>query len=417
MNLKIKKISILDTLSWILGFVLGFIPTGLIPGVIGISPLILLLMIGLKLLSLGSSRNFQIRRYEASFISMLLICLLLIYLGFTLASLKYYNFNAFNYFSVNFQYLYSMLIFPLVIYLVFYSKSNIIIKGYITGIIFLMIFSYLVYLLLGYDGARALDWVQTNGRLTLWMGANTLCMHFVLGILIVLIQVIDIDARYKFLKIAFYFLFMLIPVMLTGSIGGLLILFLSSSFLVFLRFPKLSLLNLPIIFAAITLLGYYLLNYTDIQTVQRYVALFSGDIQAVGSYSDRQEGILLGFEIISQDSYIGVGAGEAYGVMNQMVGFKTIPHNSLVMLWLEGGILALLGGILWFLFFLGWVLINFKSRQIIYIFSILFAIALYWMTRTLAYQIFLYAPLFILLSLYNSKNTNINKISKLNLST
>jgi hypothetical protein len=216
--------------------------------------------------------------------------------------------------------------------------------AFLAGVLALDLHGILTFYLVGYVPDSPV--VSGNGRLeTLSGSANAAaCLN---AMMIIVVLWLRLSGRFSFAISAVLFSIMLVTIVLTSSNGGLIAM--TVGILAFLALSlklRQSVKVLPIL----ALPGAFLLaggsDYLPSAFQERVLnALVSGDVSEAGTFESRSALIQEALEAINTDriSLIGIGADQFRLRSVQ----ETPVHNSFLLLWVEGGMLSLLG---WLLF-------------------------------------------------------------------
>lgn len=215
---------------------------------------------------------------------------------------------------------------------------------FLAGVIALDLHGILTFYLVGYDPASRV--VSGNLRLeTLSGGANAAaCLN---AMMIVVVFWLRLSGRFSFKLSAVLFSIMLVTIVLTSSNGG--VLSMSAGILAFLA-CSLRLRQLAKVLPILALPGVFLMaggsSYLPTTFQERVLnALVSGDVSEAGTFMSRSALIQETLDMINTErvSLVGIGADQF-----RIKSVQEAPvHNAFLILWVEGGILSLLG---WLLF-------------------------------------------------------------------
>ena len=229
---------------------------------------------------------------------------------------------------------------------------------FLAGVIALDLHGILTFYLVGYVPGSPV--VSGSGRLETLSGSSnaTACLN---AMTIVTVLWLYLSGKLSFGLSAALFAVMLVTIVLTSSNGGILAM--TTGILAFLA-CSLRLREMLKILPILILPGLFLLaggaEYLP-STFQKRVlpALVSGDVSEAGTFESRSALMQEALDMINADqiSLIGIGADQF-----RLKSVQEAPvHNAFLILWVEGGILSLLG---WVLFCsLGFILWVVARRQ------------------------------------------------------
>lgn len=215
---------------------------------------------------------------------------------------------------------------------------------YLAGVIVLDVHGIATFYLVGYTPESPV--VSGSGRLETLTGSTNAaaCLN---GMMIVVVLWLTLAGRLRPLLGAVLVCVMLFTIVLTSSNGGLIATFMG--LLIFLGFSLSSaqllkavpLLAIPVIFLLAGGTDYLPEAFHE----RVLVALTTGDVSAAGTFEARNALIHEALDLINAErvSWLGIGADQF-----RVVSVQEAPvHNSFLLLWAEGGLLSLLG---WLLF-------------------------------------------------------------------
>jgi len=376
------------------GFAVAFLMSAGGPGVVGpawIFVILAFLLLALRSRNVRSVPPLPLGVYISMFGGGLVL------FGLVLSSLLSMSFDLERLVSVAFSYSLLFALLPLVFLSIGKHAAFSALWGYLVGLVFLAAFSVVIYF--GFQlVAEERQWVQfLTNRLTLWDGANRLATHFVVGALVLLFL---FERRYgnPYLKapaalaalvgVGLFF----IVILLTGSVAALLIflLIIPAAILFSGIGSKLKIGALVVSVVLVTVLHIF----EALPAAERVSSMLSGGISGATEHGDRITLMKTAFGWIGEAPVFGHGVGS----VATRDDFEILPHNTFLLLWLEGGLLAFLGGIL-FVVGLFVTAVRASGRYRIYLVSVCFVILGYWQVRTHGYQIFIFFPVFLTLLL------------------
>lgn len=375
----------------LMGFMLGAAPASLGPGAIGTSPFFVAILSFFWLMKYQGSSIMK--ETEKGPLIVLLLSTSLLTVGFLGATILNQPADLSETWIVTGQYMFSLFVFPLFCVVVARINSAAALRGYAIGFMCLILTAIVIYFGF-YDWGRALGWIRSNSRLELWLGPNTLAIHIIIGIFVSWewLKSVQSPTAYRVFLLAAA----LLTLFLTGSIGGVLIAAAGLFVRLLLTHPLKAVVIVPIIGTIGLLTLGALVENSNLQVLQRMSWVFGGDLSDAGSYSERLDLNSIALQMLEEQPAAGIGAGKAKQY------FPTLVHNAILLVWLEGGIVAALGLLLAPLAFIMWAITTDKHLKGTAI-ALVFMIFLYWLTRTHAYQIYLYGPLALLLSGFTTK--------------
>ena len=115
--------------------------------------------------------------------------------------------------------------------------------------------------------------------------------------------------------------------------------------------------------------------------------VFAGGGEGLVEHGNRKDLVLTALAWINESPFLGHGVG----TILERDDFTALPHNAQLLLWIEGGVISLLGSILLFggLFYQAYSTRAGVRRYAMALCLILFG---YWQVRTHAYQVFIFLP-------------------------
>lgn len=215
---------------------------------------------------------------------------------------------------------------------------------FLAGVIALDVHGILTFYLVGYTPDSPV--VSGNGRLETLSGSSNAaaCLN---AMMIVVVLWLRLSGKLSFKMSAVLFSIMLTTIVLTSSNGGIIAM--SAGILAFLA-SSLSLRQTVKIVPILAIPGVFLMaggsDYLPSAFQERVLnALASGDVSEAGTFMSRSALMQEALEAINTDqiSLIGIGADQFRLRSVQ----ETPVHNSFLLLWVEGGMVSLLG---WLLF-------------------------------------------------------------------
>lgn len=391
-----KSIPILSALIFLTGFTTGLFQSSLGVGAVGMG----VFFIATYLIITGvSQKKIILRIRNRLFSNMLLISVVLMIVGLMISTIISSNELAIRVFPIAIQYFFSFYIAYIFVASLNKRELEWLLSSYLLGGFVLAFVSIIIYLF-AYDYGVKNLLIWKNGRLQMFSGANGLGPHMVL---LSVLLIYKISAKQMS---GFYYLLLVVPffvITLTGSNTGL-ILFIVAVFglLAFVRGLKLKL-----ILVMLAAFGYLLLlnivyfsDTHDIHVLKRFDWINSADMGQAGTFDERSEVIRIVWLHVMNNPIIGVGAGSAgaTGVFATQIpgGFSSQPHNAYVLLWAEGGIVAILGLLTWLLTIL---LVSFwlKGNQRMFILFAAFILILTLSMRAHSYQLWLTLPIYLII--------------------
>lgn len=414
-NTQDKRSTILSVLIFLTGFTTGLFQSYMGIGAVGMAAFFMTVYFVIVCIS---QRKITLRLRNRLFSNILLISVVLMIMGLMISTIISSSEWAIRIFPIAIQYFFSFYIAYLFIASLNKRELDLLLTSYIVGGFVLAFLSIIIYLY-AYDFGIQNLLIWRNGRLQMFSGANGLAPHMVLLSILLIYRI-----AVKQLS-GLYYLLLMIPfyvITLTGSNSGV-ILYIVAVFglLAFIRGLKLKL-----ILVMMAACGYlFLLNIThisetyDIPVLKRFDWINSGSVEEAGTYHERSEAIRVVWLYVMNNPIIGVGAGAAgaEGVFTTEVstGLSSQPHNVYVLLWAEGGIIAIVGLLGW-LFAILFASLSVSGKQRMFILVTAFTLALAISMRAHSYQLWLTLPIYLLIGMifHERQAWQKQQISKMN---
>jgi hypothetical protein len=301
---------------------------------------------------------------------------------------------------ISVSYSFALVLLPIFLVGLVSRYSLEIIDGYVIGVACLIAVSVFVYLFT-FDFAKANGWITHNNRLQMWMHPNHFPMHITLGLLVGAVRWVRLDSKYA--RYLILFVAGVAAVMFSGSVGPFLILLVGVVMFVFVIKPELLPISIPLI-ALLGLLILVSINFfaDNLDILNRLRPVTRGDLFSAGKYGLRAAAMEDSLAYVFSSPFIGIGPGMGAAVLRPGAVNLRAVHNGFILLWVEGGLLSALGGVMWFLVMIYWVKhIGYKIGRFAFVALVL--VGLYWMTRTHGYQGWAIAPVLLLIALDSNK--------------
>jgi len=395
-NTQDRRSTILSVLILLTGFTTGLFQSYMGIGAVGMAAFFITVYFVIVCVS---QRKIILRLKNRLFSNMLLISVVLMIMGLMISTIISSSEWVIRVFPITIQYFFSYCIAYLFIASLNKRELELLLISYIVGGFVLAFLSIIIYLF-AYDFGIQNLLIWRNGRLQMFSGANGLAPHMVL-LSILLIYKITI----KQLS-GIYYLLLVIPlyvITLTGSNTGI-ILFIVAVFglLAFVKGLKLKL-----ILVMMAACGYLLLlnvahisETYNIPVLKRFDWINSMNVEEAGTFQERSEAIRVAWLHVLNNPIIGVGAGAAGSdgvfVTQMRIAESSQAHNAYVLLWVEGGIVSIVG-------LLGWLLaivfagFSAQGKQRMFILVSAFTLALAISMRAHSYQLWLTLPIYLLI--------------------
>jgi O-antigen ligase len=395
-NTQDRRSTILSVLILLTGFTTGLFQSYMGIGAVGMAAFFITVYFVIVCVS---QRKIILRLKNRLFSNMLLISVVLMIMGLMISTIISSSEWVIRVFPITIQYFFSYCIAYLFIASLNKRELELLLISYIVGGFVLAFLSIIIYLY-AYDFGIQNLLIWRNGRLQMFSGANGLAPHMVL-LSILLIYKITI----KQLS-GIYYLLLVIPlyvITLTGSNTGI-ILFIVAVFglLAFVKGLKLKL-----ILVMMAACGYLLLlnvahisETYNIPVLKRFDWINSMNVEEAGTFQERSEAIRVAWLHVLNNPIIGVGAGAAGSdgvfVTQMRIAESSQAHNAYVLLWVEGGIVSIVG-------LLGWLLaivfagFSAQGKQRMFILVSAFTLALAISMRAHSYQLWLTLPIYLLI--------------------
>ncbi len=252
------------------------------------------------------------------------------------------------------QYFFAYVIVPFIIIQSDPERALALIKVYIFSSLFVVICGF-VFFATGYDGN--LTFITGSGRLASFTGnPNNLASQISLSMPLLLYLWFSRSLPGTFCLVAFACL--IVGLILTSSNGGLLstavaigcFLLLAGNF----RWMIQGTLLVSIVVLTVTTVGYdYLPEVFRVRVLQ---GLESGAFDQVGTYQDRLAIMVEALEALDDSLLLGIGADQ----YREFSYWKYPVHNQYLLVWVEGGTLAIIG---WMLILATIAMVGVRSYQ------------------------------------------------------
>lgn len=375
-------------LLYLFGFLMGVAPS-LGPGVLGVAPEIVVLILVVR--ELSDCSPWTLKRVPIRAAAAMTGATCLIVFGFALSAFFSMHQDLGRFAVIAGSYTFVLLILPLFLVGLCSPFRNEMVRGYVCGVAAFIAISFLVYVF-GFDFAKSHGLVTANDRLQMWMHPNHFPMHLILGMLVMAAEVLR--SRKGYLPFAVFFVLGTACILFAGSSGPLVILFAGIAMFLLATRPKVALASGVILAGVVAiLLVRFQTLVGDFDVLQRYSWVLSGDVTQAGSYELRRVSRQASLREIAESPVIGLGPGMGATILHSSPDEELAAvHNSFILIWLEGGVIAGIGGVAWFAAAAYWALrLGWKQGRFALISLAL--VALYWMTRTHGYQAWSIVPI------------------------
>lgn len=382
------------SLAFLMGFFVGFAPNFGFGG-IGLAPLFAFAIVILKL---GTRGNLYITRKHLFPIIGFSMATLLIVSGLGISSIFSESYEDVRIFVIGGQYLISLLFFIVLLSMLDHPSIVTAIKGYLYGGIALVFVSIVVFLFF-HDIGRSMGWIRSTNRIHMWMGPNGFANHLTLVAMFVLYWYGILQKKYYLAVPLVMFFFVLI--LMSGSNGGLLLFVFGAVLMSFIVDRRMFLVVGGGIIAFSILIFFnieLLVQEYGLRVLHRFMWTQDFNHTNIGSLSSRVETFEHAWQYIIVSPILGAGAGaaHAFGILHTGVGGSQQVHNTFLLLWLEGGILSLLGVLLIFCFMTG-VAIKFKGSMRLFILLNIALLFLSLMMNSHFYAVWRLMPLYLII--------------------